>query len=200
MRAEDVEVCARIVAGDPLWQRYGVTLQRARRALRAALAPLRQGQRGAREAGEVVVATRRGRPVGFILFRLDGTFHHSGYIRWLAVAPEAQRQGVGRRLVRHAEDRVFRHGPNVFLTVSDFNTGASAFYRRLGYRQVGTIPDYVVPGIAERLFRKTLGPIEGPTGGKAGAHQRGGTREDPGEDGQAVARRRSEQRRRRRQQ
>jgi ribosomal protein S18 acetylase RimI-like enzyme len=109
---------------------------------------------------------------GFILFRLDGTFHHSGYIRWVGVAPTSRGMRVGRRLVQHAEDRIFRRGPNVFLTVSDFNADARAFYRRLGYAQVGAIPDYVVPGITERLFRKTLGPIEGRHGrGKEGGER-----------------------------
>lgn len=61
--------------------------------------------------------------------------------------------------MRHAEERILRKGPNVFLLVSGFNRGAKAFYKRLGYREVGVIPDYIVPGITERLYRKTTGPI-----------------------------------------
>jgi ribosomal protein S18 acetylase RimI-like enzyme len=44
----------------------------------------------------------------------------------------------------------------VFLLTSDFNEDAQAFYRRLGYQQVGAIPDYVVPGITELIFYKRL--------------------------------------------
>jgi ribosomal protein S18 acetylase RimI-like enzyme len=44
--------------------------------------------------------------------------------------------------------------------VSDFNPKAQAFYRRLGYTRVGTLADYVVPGITEYLYRKTQGPID----------------------------------------
>jgi ribosomal-protein-alanine N-acetyltransferase len=159
LRERDVEPCARIVAGDPLWQRYGISLPRARRLVRSALAARRRGGAAAHEAGEVAVARAGGEVLGFVWFRPTGTLAHSGYIRWIAVAPRARGGGVGRTLVAHAERRIFAAGPNIFLLVSEFNTGAQAFYRRLGYAEVGAIPDYVVPGITERLFRKTVGPI-----------------------------------------
>ena len=38
--------------------------------------------------------------------------------------------------------------------MSDFNAAAQAFYGRLGYEQIGTIPGYVVPGVSELIFRK----------------------------------------------
>ncbi len=159
LRATDVDDCARIVAGDPLWQRYGLTLSGARRAIRGAQGAARRGRLAARDAGELVVARQRGRAVGFIWFHLRGTFHHSGYVRWIAVAPEAQGRGVGQALMAYAEDRILKGGPNVFLMVSDFNQGAQTFYEKLGYTRVGAIPDYIVPGITEVLYRKTRGPI-----------------------------------------
>ena len=170
LRSAEVEACARIVAGDPLWQRYGLTLPRSRQLLRKALAAARRGGPTARAAGKVEVARDGGQVVGFVWFFLDGTFQHSGYVRWIAVAPQARGRGVGERLMRYAEGRIFRRGPNVFLTVSDFNEGAQAFYRKLGYAQVGAIPDYVVPGITERLFRKTRGPIAARSGGERARH------------------------------
>ena len=112
-----------------------------------------------RAAGDVAVALAAARVLGFIWFRPDGTFHHSGYVRWVAVTPDARGRGVGERLMRHAEERIFEEGPNVYLLVSDFNAKAQAFYRRLGYVRVGALPDYIVPGITERLYRKTRGPI-----------------------------------------
>ncbi len=158
LRPADVEPCAEIVGGDPLWRRYGTTTARARQAIRRALRAKRKRKPG-RVADELAVAQQGRRVLGFIWFRLEGTFHHSGYVRWIAVSPHARTQGVGRRLMRHAEERILRKGPNVFLLVSGFNRGAKAFYKRLGYREVGVIPDYIVPGITERLYRKTTGPI-----------------------------------------
>jgi ribosomal protein S18 acetylase RimI-like enzyme len=100
-----------------------------------------------------------GHIVGFVAYHPRGIFHHSGYIRWIAVAPHVRGRGVGRCLMRFAEGRIFRRGPNVFLLVSDFNQGAQAFYKKQGYTEVGAVPDYIVPGITERLYRKTRGPI-----------------------------------------
>ncbi len=170
LRANDIDPCARLIAADPLWQRYHVTLPRARQALRQVLTAARRGGRVLRDAGEFAVAHDRSRVVGFIWFRLDGTFHHSGYIRWIGVAPHARGQGVGRRLMVYAERKIFRHGPNVFLMVSAFNTAAQAFYKQLGYKEIGTIPNYVIRGITERLFRKTRGPLAAQ-GGRGGARQ-----------------------------
>jgi len=46
----------------------------------------------------------------------------------------------------------------VFLCVSDFNHGALRLYRRLGYELVGPLGDFLVPGSAELLLRKSRGP------------------------------------------
>jgi len=54
------------------------------------------------------------------------------------------------------ERRAFRTWPNVFLCVSDFNLGAYEFYRRLGYQEVGLLPDLLLPGRGEVLMRKTI--------------------------------------------
>lgn len=164
MRADDVMACARIVAGEPLWQRYGQTLPRARGALRRALAPDGQAPKGrggaaAVESGVLAVAREAGKAVGFIWFHRAGTFHHSGYVRWVGVSSEARGRGVGRALMRYAEERIFKAGPNVFLLVADFNTSAQAFYENLDYVCVGAIPDYVVRGVTELIYRKARGPI-----------------------------------------
>ncbi len=159
LRAGDVDVCAGIVAADPLWERYGVTFRSARYAIGREFRAGRRRGMAAREAAELAVAHHGGRVVGFIWFYLRGTFHHSGYVRWVAVAPQAQGRGVGRRLMQYAEDRIFRAGPNVFLMVADFNEQAQRFYEALGYRLVGKVPDYILPGIGEHVYRKTRGAI-----------------------------------------
>ena len=72
----------------------------------------------------------------------------------IGVQGDARGAGVGRALMEHAEAALFAQASDVFLLVSDFNTAAQAFYGRLGYEQIGTIPGYVVPGISELIFRK----------------------------------------------
>jgi ribosomal protein S18 acetylase RimI-like enzyme len=56
--------------------------------------------------------------------------------------------------MEHAEQELFRTGKDIFLLVSDFNIDAQSFYQRLGYRQVGAIPDYLIPGVAELIYHK----------------------------------------------
>jgi ribosomal protein S18 acetylase RimI-like enzyme len=107
----------------------------------------------------VQVAVRGTKVVGFVWFQVRGTFAHSGYVRWIATAPSVRGQGVGAALLRSAEARILRHGPNVFLLVSHFNRRAQCFYRALGYERVGVLRDYVRPGIHEHVYRKTTGPL-----------------------------------------
>lgn len=152
LREADVAACASIVLAVPLWRPYGVATDDAARAVFAdVLAGMCLG----------LVAEDAGRIVGYVLFALRGTFFHSGYVRSVAVAPDAQHQGVGGRLMDAAEAAILGHGPNVFLLVSSWNTGAQRFYERRGYRRIGEIPDYVGRGITEVVYRKTLGPMQG---------------------------------------
>lgn len=83
------------------------------------------------------------------------------YIELFAVLPGAQGQGVGGALLRHIEAAYRGRTGNLWLLVSAFNTGASRFYERHGFRKIGLIPDLVVPGEDEVLMRKVL-PL-GPT-------------------------------------
>jgi ribosomal protein S18 acetylase RimI-like enzyme len=59
---------------------------------------------------------------------------HRGWVNYLAVAPEWQRQGIGRAMMHEAE-RLLRDAgcPKVNLQVRDANTDALAFYSALGY-------------------------------------------------------------------
>jgi ribosomal protein S18 acetylase RimI-like enzyme len=96
---------------------------------------------------------------GFLLLYLQGPFH--GYIQTLCLVPACRGRGVGTLALAWAEERIFRESPNVFLCVSDFNQGALRLYQRLGYRMVGELADFLVPGSAELLLRKTRGPWSG---------------------------------------
>src|SRR5687767_8064907 len=81
-----------------------------------------------------------------------------GYVCGLAVKPAHRNRGIGSQLLRHAEARIFRESPNVFLCVTSFNTAAQRLYARLGYQKIGEITDFAIPGAHEHLLRKTLGP------------------------------------------
>lgn len=98
-------------------------------------------------------------PVGYVQFRLGGTFGLSGYVRTLAVSPQRAGEGLGRRLLAFAEEMILSRGPNVFLLCSSRNEAGHSFYRAMGYVECGRLASYVLEDEDEVLFRKTVGPI-----------------------------------------
>lgn len=62
------------------------------------------------------------------------------YLLDMAVAPDVQRKGIGRRLVREAID-VARDWPSeaIRLDAYDANAGAGGFYAKCGFREVGRV-------------------------------------------------------------
>ncbi|HWA14739.1 MAG TPA: N-acetyltransferase [Burkholderiales bacterium] len=142
----DVEACARMMQASDPWVTLGTRAQTLVSLLRNPDRLRVVAERGTAIAGCIVVSTAA--PL-------------SGYVQAVCVAPGERGHGIGRRLMAHVEERLFATGPNVFLFVSDFNVAAQAFYRQLGYRQVGEVPDFLVAGRSELLMRKTRGPIHG---------------------------------------
>jgi ribosomal protein S18 acetylase RimI-like enzyme len=59
---------------------------------------------------------------------------HRGWINYLAVAPEMQRRGFGRRTMEHAENALRALGcPKINLQVRGSNRAAIGFYERIGF-------------------------------------------------------------------
>jgi len=80
------------------------------------------------------------------------------YLELLGVAVWARQRGIGGQLLRHIEGLVFDRTKNLFACVSDFNTSARTFYKKHGYQEIGPMPNFLIPGSAEILLRKTAGP------------------------------------------
>jgi ribosomal protein S18 acetylase RimI-like enzyme len=106
---------------------------------------------------ELLLATRAGEPVGVAWFVSRGGFDRSGYLRLLAVAENSQRRGVGTRLMQALEEKYLSPG-GIMLLVTETNRTARAFYERLGYRTVGSIPNYVRPERTEAIYFKPALP------------------------------------------
>lgn len=148
MTPPDVPALATILGTMEPWLTYGVDPTRWDRLLRT-IPPEELAY----------VAEEEGAPVGYVQFRLGGTFGLSGYVRTLAVSPARSGQGVGRQLLAHAEGMILEHGPNVFLLCSARNENAQRFYEALGYAACGRLPAYVLATEDEIIYRKTTGPI-----------------------------------------
>jgi ribosomal protein S18 acetylase RimI-like enzyme len=150
MQPADARICAKWMAGTPLWQRYGVTQASAQRRFELVL----------EHQATIAIAEREGpgpgfqQPLGFVWYTVRGAFERSGYIPLIGVAPGEYGRGVGNALMDYAEGQVFQQVSELFLLVSDFNEPAQRFYQRRGYIQVGVLPDYILPGVSELIYLK----------------------------------------------
>ncbi len=89
----------------------------------------------------ILVAERQGEVLGMLMLLIRGTSglpmmvpRRIGIIDTLIVAERARRQGIARRLVLAGEEWFAARGcVDLQLTVWEFNVGAEALYRQLGY-------------------------------------------------------------------
>ena len=82
--------------------------------------------------GLLLVASAAGELVGSVMAGYEG---HRGWINYLAVAPQHRRHGLGRQLMREAEERLAAAGcPKINLQVRAGNADVLAFYEAIGYR------------------------------------------------------------------
>jgi ribosomal protein S18 acetylase RimI-like enzyme len=76
------------------------------------------------------------------------------WVENVAVAPDQQGRGLGRRLLRHAEDEARRHGlREIGLLTNERYAANIAMYTRYGYRETHRQPHL---GTDLVYFRKTL--------------------------------------------
>jgi len=92
---------------------------------------------------------------GALVAGLDG-FTWGGYamIEWLWVAESIRGEGTGRRLVEAAEREALARNCAI-IRVNTHTFQAPAFYRKLGYEQIGFAPD-APAGHGEAFFVKRL--------------------------------------------
>ncbi len=150
MLASDFASLAAWMVETPLWQRYGLTFERAVSAF----------ERGAANEDWLIVAEVDGDVRGFAWVLRQGAFGRSPYLRLIGVRPDSTSGGVGALLLGEMERRAAEVADDLFLLVSDFNLQAQQFYKRQGYTQVGAIDGYVLPDVTELLFRKRLRSIK----------------------------------------
>jgi ribosomal-protein-alanine N-acetyltransferase len=111
----------------------------------------------ARKRGFTLVAERDGRILAFVV--VDRDRQSQGHVITIDVLPEAQRSGLGSRLMVAAEERLRALGCSVvFLETAVDNAAAVTFYKRHGYTLVHTIPCYYLDSIDALVLAKELAP------------------------------------------
>ena len=117
------------------------------------------------ERGEslMLVADVNGHPVGQVWIDLSTLRPQStGWLWAVRVFPWFERLGIGRLLIRGAEQALRRRGFDYAELAVDKHNPAAGFYERLGYRRVGSTSeerhdeDGPVAPIPQWVYRKEL--------------------------------------------
>lgn len=145
--AGDVPALAAELARLPLMIRYRRDEGKIAADLREALA----------RGDGLLVEEAGGRVRGLAWFLTGGTFAMGGYLRLIALVPDALGSGAGARLLQAFEAEVRTTSRHAFLLVSDFNAAAQRFYERHGWTRMGALPALVLPDVAELVYWKRLG-------------------------------------------
>ena len=113
---------------------------------------------------------------GYRFFFADGDGRLEGYVcygpivltkasydlYWIAVRPDSQRTGLGRRLMEAAETEARALGATGMYVETSSRPQyepTRTFYRRLGYRPAAELPDFYGPGDGQVIFAKRLRPL-----------------------------------------
>jgi ribosomal protein S18 acetylase RimI-like enzyme len=92
----------------------------------------------------IYIAEEKQRAIGYIFCKLferpEGAFTYANrflQIEHISVRPEAQQQGVGAALLKHAEKLARKLGvTKIQLSSWDFNTNAHTFFERHGFAKI----------------------------------------------------------------
>ena len=96
-------------------------------------------------------------PLGFVCLGHNPVTDAVYDIYWIVVSPRAQRRGIGRALLLHAEGQVReRRGRAITIETSGRPEyrAARGLYEACGYALVAEIPDFYKPGDAMRTYMK----------------------------------------------
>jgi len=101
---------------------------------------------------------------GYVCFGSTPLTESTYDLYWIAVDKAKHRSGVGKQLLKFAEEEVVRRGGKLLLAeTSSMETygGTIAFYEKTGYELVGKIKDYYKSGDDKLIFSKKLpAPVE----------------------------------------
>ena len=104
---------------------------------------------------EVIVAESGGGPAGYL--RLEYLWSKVPYIELIRVLPEYQRRGVGKALLKFAEEFLRGRGHTALYSSSQADEAEpQAWHRRVGFEECGIIAGINEGGIGEVFFRKQL--------------------------------------------
>jgi len=96
---------------------------------------------------------------GYVCFGPTPLTESTFDLYWIAVDKSKHRGGVGKRLLKFAEDEIARRGGQLLLVETSSQEtygGTIQFYEKTGYELVGKIKDYYKIGDDKLIFLKKL--------------------------------------------
>ena len=154
----DTQALVRLTAATAVFKPHEVDV------LREILDDFHAGDMGAEHIA--VVCEHGGEPVGYAYYAPDVMTDGSWYIYWIAVSPTLHGKGVGREILRFAEDDIRRrNGRILFIETSSLPTYETTrrFYLRQGYEITGVLRDFYTDGDDMVIFRKRMRGEDRPT-------------------------------------
>jgi D-alanine-D-alanine ligase len=100
--------------------------------------------------------------IGYACFGLIPGTAHSFDLYWIAVDPEEQGRGVGRKLMAAAEQLMAERGARLIYADTSSRPQyqpTRAFYLACGYRQEAVLADFYAPGDGKVIFAKSLSAL-----------------------------------------
>lgn len=116
-------------------------------------------EKGPESGYEFVLAEQDGRLAGYACFGPIPCTAASFDLYWIAVHPEFQNRGLGRRLLREAERRIQTSGGSrIYVDTSRRAQYAAtrAFYEGCGYRLESVLRDFYGPGDGKAVYCRIL--------------------------------------------
>ena len=144
-----LDACAEILRGSELGMRYFISKSKEYVGKETL-------EEGFNKKEIYVALDENNNCVGFLWILIDGIFHCYPYLHVVAVKKELRGKGLGKQLMNFFEEMAFveDNSSKAFLVVGSFNTDAKKLYERLGYVQVGEVPDLYVNGLTEFIMMK----------------------------------------------
>jgi ribosomal protein S18 acetylase RimI-like enzyme len=104
--------------------------------------------------------------LGYVSFGPTPLTESTYDLYWIAVDKSKHRGGVGKKLMKFAEEEIVRRGGRMLLVETSSQEtygGTIQFYEKTGYELVGKIKEYYKPGDDKLIFMKKLpGPTTTP--------------------------------------
>lgn len=116
-----------------------------------------EGDDGTPDAYHFCVAEHEGQVVGYVCWGHTPCTEATYDLYWIAVAPQTQGLGVGRRLVEHCEQAVQKDGGKLLLIETAGKAiyqSTRGFYLRCGYVEEARLRNFYAPGDDKVFYSK----------------------------------------------